>query len=150
MIPAVRILLSRLREVGQQFGTLSDQTLIAAAFNSNPEIISTPISEHDISLFRRVVETGIVNHIWLIPPRGYRVLGFLIALRDYQQQQYANQVEAQHKEIISIMVARWEREIEESGGCIDTAKKSMREKFNVGRDEHLREIMNQSFVIATK
>jgi hypothetical protein len=145
----ISLLLSRMHDIQRIFGTIKNVAMIDCVFCENPELDTPWLSESDIIIFRRIVETGILKQPIFRPPVGHEVLGFLIALKDAQERQRAVKFEAYERELTEMVAERLFLFFVQHNGNLEAAKYEMADKFK-NHNEYTRGVFNQAYLIAKK
>lgn len=140
-------LLALLKNVKHEFGTITDINAIATYYTENPESDFTIVTDYDCAKLKFVVDRGILKSAWFRPPFGYKVLGFLTALKDTQERQRAAIFNAKDKELIDLIAERLYTFFEKHNGSAELAKKEMKDTFK-NHNEYTRHVFNQAYTIA--
>ena len=143
---SIDFLLKRVVSIGHRFGTLTDKTAIFCAVDLGiPEL-----SQNDLALFKRVVETGAVTTRFFRPPNGYDVLSFLICLRDEQDKRWNDILVGQRDELVEMLTTMWTKKISALEGDFKAAKKEVIKMWGdkTQMNESTRQIFNQSYELA--
>lgn len=139
----------RVRQVYQQFGTITDKTLLETSFQSDPTLETPPITQTNIQVFRRIVSTGIMTNALFRPPAGHKVLGFLIALYNLQQQQLQRLEKIGTESLEEAVAEMWLMKFKKHDGRIKDAQKEVKDLFGTP-DEYTAKLLNQSYTKARK
>ena len=140
---SIDFLLKRVVSIGHRFGTLTDKTAIFCAVDLGiPEL-----SQNDLALFKRVIETGAVTTRFFRPPNGYDVLSFFIRLKDEQERRMGEAIQAQREEQAECCTKMWFEKINALDGDFKAAKKEVIKMWGdkTQMDESTRSIFNQSY-----
>ena len=95
--PSVLSLLSRIDQIESLFKTLVDATQLtqdATLSETCPDIWPS-----DLSLFKWIVEHGVMKSAKFKPPNGYKILGFLTLLSFLQEEQREKSWQEQRDEM---------------------------------------------------
>lgn len=121
----INAVLWRITEIEIHFGTVTDKLAIELAFLNDPDFKTHDISKQHISIFRRIVRTGIILTPKFRPPNGHKILDFLIALKTKQEEVAASKFSTQDAEQFEIMEQSWIKFIMEFEGDESKAKQKM-------------------------
>lgn len=143
---SISYLLRRVHDIGTRFGTLTDVQVI----HMSEEIGLPELSERDIAIFRRVVETGVIANQRIRPPFGYRTLGFLITLKNEQERRMFAQIEAWNNAQVEMLTIMWAKKINALHGNLGAAKKEVAAMWGniTPMSETTRSIFNRSYELA--
>lgn len=147
----IRNLFSRIHDVHRTFGTITDKKAIHEAFKRSPDLFAPHITEPDVINFRRVVETGAMKDNLFRPPKGYKVLAFLIELRSFQERRYKMVVQEQENELVSIIANHLFLIFARNNGDMVASKKEMLDRFDAGLggvDSASRVLFNKAYKVA--
>jgi hypothetical protein len=145
---SIDFLLSRIQETHRIFGTVTDQTVLMGLSAHGAEINAPEFSERDLKNFRFIVRNGVMKNVWLRPPYGYKVHGFLLELSRIQHKQREAKKAAQNDELVEATCPLWLSQREKSGSW-EEAKKSIAQMWGDSEmDTNTRKILNESFTIA--
>lgn len=145
---SVKYLFSKVKDIKQQFGTLTDTTVLLSGTVGGGEIQAAELSENDLVKFRMIVRKGLMKSAEFRPPHGYKILGFLIYLRRIQQAQYTMRVKAQNQESVDALTLTW-MNARKTEGSWEAAKKKMAALWgNTEMDSNTRLLFNKAYKAA--
>jgi len=145
---AIENLLRRVCEALAIMGDNPQKEAITRLVDEHPDLLPE-FSEKELLAFRHLVRTGAVKDTRFMPPKGYKVHGLLMHLREIQVRKYLRSVENQRLEMVEIMAGTWLKSIENANGDIAQAKEKVKALWGVSQmDSNTRSIFNQAFLIA--
>jgi len=145
---AIENLLRRVCEALAIMGDNPQKEAITRLVDEHPDLLPE-FSEKELLAFRHLVRTGAVKDTRFMPPKGYKVHGLLMHLREIQVRKYLKTIGEQRIELIQVVAATWLKKFEAANGDIGKAKEAMKALWGVSQmDSNTRSIFNQAFLIA--
>jgi hypothetical protein len=132
----------RLQSCGRHYGTLTKKEYIETR-----EPFDGIVLDQDIADLKACVDRGVFANPLLRPPTGYKVLSFVIAVKNkYWQQQQDNDLVLE-----SCFLSMWQRAIERHNGDFEAAKADIKAKWKKSPlQPNFKQMINRAYLTACK
>ena len=142
----INSVLWRVTEIEKHFGTVTDKLAIEMAYSSSPDFATHEVSNFHISVFKRIVRTGVISTPKFRPPNGHKILDFLISLKAKQDEIAASKSLEMEAEQFDMLKKTWVKIIGEFEGDETKAKQKMVTLWGKGQmNETTKGLFNNSY-----
>ncbi len=140
--------LSKARQVQQTVGTMTDCMVLDIYGNVD---LLPPVTSQDLTILKRVVDTGVVVDANFRRPKGPAVYAFMLYLKNKQEEAILRRIFDERRELESLFEGVWARALQAHGGDTKNAKEDFARKWGGTRIEsYTRTIFNNAYKLAIK